>query len=95
MQKNGWLLHGNNKVIWLTKGEDKITFDIIIPTPEGMVFAVYFNRNEEIANVNVNGTGPTIVAPVTMNIEQAHAKFGHSNEKNARKPAKELGIMLT
>jgi hypothetical protein len=89
------LLHGNDKAIWLTKGEDKITFDIIIPTPEGMVFTVYFNRNEEIANVHVNGTGPTEVAPVTMNIEQAHAKCGHSNEEDARKTAKELGIMLT
>jgi hypothetical protein len=33
----------------------------------------------------VNGPGPTDVAPVTMNIEQAHAKFGHSNEEDARK----------
>jgi hypothetical protein len=60
-----------------------------------MVFAMYFNRNEEITNVNVNGTGPTVVAPVTLNIEQAHAKFGHSNEEDARKTAKELGITLT
>jgi hypothetical protein len=59
------------------------------------VFAVYFNRNAEIANVNVNGPGPTDVAPVTMNIEQAHANFGHSNEEDARKTAKELGITLT
>jgi hypothetical protein len=95
MQKSGWLLHGDDKAIWLTKGENKITFDIIIPTPEGMVSAMYFNRNEEIANVNVNGTGPTVVAPVTMNIEQAHAKFGHSTEEDARKTAKELGITLT
>jgi hypothetical protein len=61
MQKSGWLLHGNNKAIWLTKEGSNITFDIIILTPEGMVFAMYFNRNEEIANVNVNGIGPTVL----------------------------------
>jgi hypothetical protein len=99
MQKSGWLLHSDDKAIWLTKGEAKITFDIIIPTLKGTVFVMYFNRNEEIANVNVNvnvnGTGPTVVAPVTMNIEQARAKFGFSNEEDARKTAKELGITLT
>jgi hypothetical protein len=94
MQNNGWLLHGNDKTIWLTKGEDKIIFDIIIPTPEGMVFAVYFNRNEEIVSMDVNTTGPTEVAPVTMSIVQAHAKFGHTNEEDTRKTAKELGIVL-
>jgi hypothetical protein len=60
-----------------------------------MVFAVYFDRNEEIANVNVNATGPAEAAPVTMNIDQAHAKFGHTNEEDTRKTAKELGTVLT
>jgi hypothetical protein len=78
------LLHGNDKAIWLTKGEDKITFDIIIPTPKGMVFAVYFNRNKEIT------TGPTEVAPVTVSIEQAHTTFGYTNEEDTRKPRKSL-----
>jgi hypothetical protein len=36
-----------------------------------------------------------VVAPVTMNIEQAHAKFGHCNEDDTRRIAKELGIKLT
>jgi hypothetical protein len=53
MQKNGWLLHGNAKAIWLTKQDTTIMFDIIIPTPEGIVFAVYFNRHEELVNVDV------------------------------------------
>jgi hypothetical protein len=70
-------------------------FNIIIPTPEGMVFAVYFNRHEELVNVNVNAAGPTEAAPVTMNIDQAHAKFGHTNEEDTRKTAKELGIAIT
>jgi hypothetical protein len=30
-----------------------------------------------------------------MKIEQARAKFGHSNEEDARKTANELGITLT
>jgi hypothetical protein len=95
MQKNGWLLHGNAKAIWLTKQDTTIMFDIIIPTPEGMVFAAYFNRHEELANVNVNAAGPAEAAPVTMNIDQAHAKFGHANEEDTRKTAKELGIVIT
>jgi hypothetical protein len=63
--------------------------------PEGMVFVVYFNRHEELVNVNVNATGPAEAAPVTMSIEQAHAKFGHTNKEDTRKTAKELGIVLT
>jgi L-rhamnose isomerase len=30
-----------------------------------------------------------------MNIDQAHAKFGHTNEEDTRKTAKELGIVIT
>jgi hypothetical protein len=54
MQKQGWLLHGNSTAIWLAKGANKITFDIIVPTPEGIaVFAIYFNRHPELANVQM------------------------------------------
>jgi hypothetical protein len=48
----------NDIAISLTKEGSKITFEIIIPTPEGMVFVMYFNQNEETSNMNVNGTGP-------------------------------------
>ena len=48
MQMNGWALHGNDKKIWITKGENIITFDII-PTNKGLLFAMYFRCKTEIA----------------------------------------------
>eukprot|EP00957_Ditylum_brightwellii_P211344 15366072-Ditylum_brightwellii.AAC.4 len=34
-QKKGWHLHGNEKAIWITKGDQKLVFDIMINTKDG------------------------------------------------------------
>jgi len=58
----------------------KINFDIIIPTPKGMIFAMDTTKCEgEIAGVSAD-------AKVNMTIQQAHA-----NEDVTRKTAKILG----
>jgi hypothetical protein len=49
MQMNGWELHGNDKMIWMTKGEHKVKFNIIVPTNKGLLFAMCFWRKVEIA----------------------------------------------
>jgi hypothetical protein len=40
----GWILGGDDKGIWLTKGDQKLLFDNAIPTPKGMLFAMYIKR---------------------------------------------------
>jgi hypothetical protein len=99
MQRRGWLLYGDVKKIWLEKDGNKIGFDQMVPTPKGEVYCMYLNRQSEIANPNTNtdeATAPIAAATATaMNISQAHAKFGHSNEDDTRKIAKEMGITIT
>jgi hypothetical protein len=46
-QKDGWKLHGDNKRIWLSKGNNMIVFDICIPTPEGLIFAMHFQQQSK------------------------------------------------
>jgi hypothetical protein len=84
----GWVM-GNNKIsIWIEKGRNKVTFDLMIPTPKGMMFAMYFACETEIA-------GATIDNDPTMTIEQAHVRLGHSSEGATRKTAKALNWTLT
>eukprot|EP00957_Ditylum_brightwellii_P037774 2856755-Ditylum_brightwellii.AAC.1 len=42
--KSGWLLHGNNDELWITKSGHKVKFDIRIETKEGIIFAAYMKR---------------------------------------------------
>jgi hypothetical protein len=53
LQNDGWTLGGNADTIWLTKGDIKIKFDIKIPTPKGVIYAM-----TEIA-------APTTITPET------------------------------
>jgi hypothetical protein len=49
LQNNGWTLGGNADAIWLTKGDVEIKFDIKIPTPKGVLYAMYHERKTKIA----------------------------------------------
>eukprot|EP00957_Ditylum_brightwellii_P038829 2934841-Ditylum_brightwellii.AAC.1 len=42
--EQGWALGGGSSTIWITKGNAKITFNIKIKTPKGVIFAIYFKR---------------------------------------------------
>jgi hypothetical protein len=37
-QRDGWLLHGDEKSIWMTKNDKRILFDIAIRTTDGMLY---------------------------------------------------------
>ena len=54
MIKQGWHLYGDNQAICLTKEKNKVVFDINIPTSKGMLHAIYFKRNKEVAGVNID-----------------------------------------
>jgi hypothetical protein len=64
LQNDGWTLGGNADAIWLTKGDIEIKFDIKIPTPKGILYAMYHQRNTEIA-------APTTATPGTATITAA------------------------
>ena len=91
MQRSGWKLIGDDKAIMLVKNGVEIKFDIVIPTKEGAIFALYHRRDNPSAEMG------QIMAtkPVTMNIAQAHDKLGHLNEDSTRKVAKYMGWTIT
>jgi hypothetical protein len=77
-------LHGDSNGITFTKGDKTIVFDIVIPTPKGAVFTMYFkpNNKAELANPSVTESGQS------LSIQQAHIKYAHANEEDTRKMAK-------
>ncbi len=88
--KDNWILSGSTKNLTLKKGNQEIVFDICIPTPKGMIFAMYIKRDEEIA-----GTTTDTKSKLKMTVKQAHERLGHCGEDVARKTAKHLGWELT
>jgi hypothetical protein len=62
LQTEGWILSGDANAIWLTKGDIEIKFDIKIPTPKGVLYAMYHQRNTEIAGPPVAALNPTTPA---------------------------------
>jgi hypothetical protein len=100
MQRQGWLLYGDVKKIWLETDGNKIVFYLMVPTPKGVVYCMYLNRHSDMAiqttDTDENATPIMATATATtMNTKQAHAKFAHSNEDDTRKMAKEMGIIIT
>jgi hypothetical protein len=65
----------------------EIKFDIAIPTPKGMLFAMYIHQDTEIA-------GATADAGLIILIQQAHDHLAHTGEELTQKMAKELGWKL-
>jgi len=84
LTKAGWQLHADLKQLWLTKDQNKIVFDIVIPTPKGMLYAMYLKHDTDIAGISAD-------VKVKMTVQQAHSLLGHSNEEATHKSAKALG----
>jgi hypothetical protein len=90
MQNQGWfLLNGNKEAVWLTKGKQMVTFDMVILTNKGLLFAVYFKRGAKVT------VAVTDLKPEQMSIDKAHQKLRHSNETATRKVATAIGYDLT
>ena len=89
--KSGWELRGDNETgIVLTKGNQKVCFDIRIPTPKGVLFAMYHKRETECGNVGKDGG-----TVANMTYAQAHNKLGHCSAELTRKIAKQMGWHIT
>jgi hypothetical protein len=93
LQIEGWIMHGDKNGSTLTKGDKTIVFDIVIPTPKGAVFAMYFKRTlatgTEISNPSVTAEG------TTLSVKQAHVKYVHANEDDTRQMAQYHGVTLS
>ena len=52
MMKKGWQMSGDDQGIIISKGGIQLVFDIIIPTPKGILYAMYLKRGAaEVAGV--------------------------------------------
>ena len=91
MLKKGWELRGNDQKMTLVKGDSEISFDIQIPTPKGMLFAMYVKRHEnrEVGNALRDG------GIVKMTFNEAHDKLGHMSNILTKATARQLGWHLT
>jgi hypothetical protein len=54
MITKGWIMSGHEKYFWVTKNSKKIVFDMMIPTTNGMIFAMYFTRDTKMSEVSVS-----------------------------------------
>ena len=80
-------MEGDENVLKRSKGGRQIKFDIVIPTPKGDIYCVYFKRLTEVANVAA-GAKPKL--PINL----VHKILGHPDEDKTRKTAKMIGIKL-
>ena len=87
MMNEGWKLAGDKTAITLHKDGNKIVFDIVIPMPKGVIFCMYFKRDQEMAAAATGGQEK----PRTVTVKQAHQLLGHCSEDATQKSAKHLG----
>ena len=101
MQQRGWSLGGDDKGIWLTKGQQTLKFDMPISTKKGVVFAVCIKRDKGEGGDNGNPKNNDEMAMVaaapkiSMEYMMAHDKLGHMGEATTRAVAKQLGWTIT
>jgi hypothetical protein len=50
----GWVMGNNKTSIWIENCRNKVTFDSMIPTLKGMMFAMYFARQTEIVGATID-----------------------------------------
>jgi hypothetical protein len=50
----GWVMGNNKTSIWIEKGRNEVTFDLMIPTPKGMMSAMHFACETEIAGATID-----------------------------------------
>ena len=88
VRNEGWRLGGDKEAIWIEKDGQQLCFDIVIPTPKGALYCMYYKRTTEMAMaVTDKGT--------KLNIMKAHDLLGHCSEEMTRSAAKSMGWILT
>jgi hypothetical protein len=82
---SGWKLGGDTTSFWLSKGNNKVVFDVKIMSKEGSIYAMYMHREGPEVNAIQAEAGQKI------NIEKAHQLMGHMSEDSTRATAMALG----
>ena len=82
----------NKEAMWLSKGKNKLVFDIVILTTEGCVFAIYMTcqRSEELANAVTDRE--STIKPITM--QQARDHLRHMSEQATKATTHALKIPI-
>ena len=86
--QDGWILGGNKESMWLTKGDQKLIFDIKINTSKGALFCIYFKRDCEMA-----ATAKNCGKKISKNL--AHELTVHINGEESKKTIEYLGYDLS
>ena len=89
MLKQGWKLTGDEELLVITKGENKLVFDIRVQTPRGVLFAFYLKRD-----ITDKYCLAATDAGTVMLVAEAHVKLGHVGIDCTRKTAKALNWKL-
>jgi hypothetical protein len=83
---SGWKLGGYEKSLWLSKGDNRVVFDLKIKTKEGCIFVMYMHREGvEVAAIQAE-------THRKINIEKV---IGHMSNDTTRATAKALGWEIT
>ena len=91
--QKGYKMLGDESAISFTKGNIEIRCDLKIRTNKGLLYAVYLKRTATSASrVELS---QAVVQARTMTINEAHAVFGHHDEKTTRRIASYMGIHVT
>ena len=87
---NGWRITSGDKTGITIKSENgsEITFDIVILTVCGAIFACRFIQD---ADINAASTD----AGVRLNIDKAHRLMGHGDEDSTCQTTKHLNWVIT
>jgi hypothetical protein len=84
----GWKIDGDKEAIWIKKDGMHVQFDIVIPTPKGALYCMYFKRTSEMAmSATDQGT--------KLSIMKAHNLLRHCSEDMTRMAAKKMGWILS
>ena len=90
LYKQGWVIEEGNKrgITIMKNGQERIKFDIVVPTPNGALYACRFLRNSQVSSVQLE-------VGAKIGIQKAHELLGHKSEDNTRAAAKALGWVIT
>ena len=85
------MLGGDKAAIWISKGDEKIVFDIKIKMPKGAIFAAFFKRD-----VGSDNKVAAVVADKKkrINADTAHMLVGHINDVDVQKMLSILDLNL-
>jgi hypothetical protein len=80
IMKKGWQMWGDDQGVVISKAGVQLVFDIVFPTPMGILYAMYLKRG--LAEVTRVGT-----EQVSMLYRKAHEVLGHMSGELVKKTA--------